>query len=104
MLADRANTLEAALQQIAGATHGQYYRAERADQLQTALADQPNHFTLGTERIDLAAWFAAAVGPLIALPVGLSLWWNRIRVRAARPRRADRSATNTSTGVLSAGG
>ncbi|WP_029136363.1 VWA domain-containing protein [Nakamurella lactea] len=76
---------EPALQQIAETTGGQYYRAENADQLQTALADLPNHVTLITEKADLAAWFAAAGGLLIALAVGLSLWWNRIRVPRREP-------------------
>lgn len=74
---------EPALQQVADTTGGEYYRAESADQLQTALADLPSHVSLTTEKIDLAAWFAAVGGLLIALAVALSLWWNRIRM----PRR-----------------
>jgi len=71
---------EAALQEVADTTGGQYYRAESAGQLQTALADLPSHVTVTTKKIDLAAWFAALGALLMAAAVGLSLWWNRIRI------------------------
>ncbi len=71
---------EAVLQNVAKTTGGQYYRAQNADQLQDALGDLPSHVTVAHKEIDLAAWFAGAGGLVIALAVGLSLWWNRIRV------------------------
>lgn len=71
---------ERALQSVASATGGQYYRAQNADQLQSALVDLPNHVTVTHQRIDLSAWFAGGGGLLVALAVGLSLWWNRIRL------------------------
>ena len=77
---------ERALQNVATTTGGQYYRAQNADQLQSALVDLPNHVTVTHQKIDLAAWFAGAGGLLVAVAVGLSLWWNRIRLpRPVRP-------------------
>jgi Ca-activated chloride channel homolog len=35
--------------------------------------------------MDLAAWFAAGGGLLIAAAVALSLWWNRTPARAPGP-------------------
>jgi Ca-activated chloride channel family protein len=70
---------ENALQAIAQTTGGQYYRAENADQLQKALGDLPSHVTVVTKHIDIASWFAGAGGLLVAIAVGLSLWWNRVR-------------------------
>ncbi len=75
---------EAALQNLAETTGGQYYRAQNADQLQGALTDLPNHVTVAHEKVDLASRFAGAGGLLIAIAVGLSLWWNRVRM----PREA----------------
>jgi len=43
--------------------------------------------TVAHRKIDLAAWFAAGGGLLIAIAVGLSWWWNRVRT----PRRAPAS-------------
>ena len=74
---------EAALQSVAKTTGGQYYRAENADQLQSALGDLPSHVTVVNRKIDLAAWFAGGGGLLVVLAVGLSLWWNRVRVPRA---------------------
>jgi Ca-activated chloride channel homolog len=70
---------EDALQAIAKTTGGQYYRAESADQLQKALGDLPSHVTVATKHVDIASWFAGAGGLLVAVAVGLSLWWNRVR-------------------------
>jgi Ca-activated chloride channel family protein len=70
---------EATLQTVAEITGGEYYKAESADQLQGALADLPNHVTVVRKHIDIASWFAGAGGLLVAVAVGLSLWWNRVR-------------------------
>jgi Ca-activated chloride channel family protein len=70
---------EDALQGIAKTTGGQYYRAENADQLQKALGDLPSHVTVATKHVDIASWFAGAGGLLVAVAIGLSLWWNRVR-------------------------
>ena len=70
---------EDALQAIAETTGGQYYRAESADQLQDALGDLPSQVTVVNEHVDIASWFAGAGGLLVAVAVGLSLWWNRVR-------------------------
>ena len=70
---------EDALQDVAETTGGQYYRAESADQLQEALGDLPSHVTVVTQHVDIASWFAAVGGLLVAAALALSLWWNRVR-------------------------
>ena len=70
---------ENALQTVAETTGGQYYRAESADQLQEALGDLPSQVTVVTKHVDVASWFAGAGGLLVAIAVGLSLWWTRVR-------------------------
>jgi Ca-activated chloride channel family protein len=70
---------EDSLKAIAQTTGGQYYRAESADQLQKALGDLPSHVTVAKKHVDIASWFAGAGGLLVAVAVGLSLWWNRVR-------------------------
>jgi Ca-activated chloride channel homolog len=67
------------LQAIAEITGGQYYKAESADQLQEALGDLPNQVAVVKKHVDIASWFAGAGGLLVAVAVGLSLWWNRVR-------------------------
>ncbi len=79
---------EDALKNVARTTGGQYYRAVNADQLQGALGDLPSHIVVATEHVDIASWFAAAGGLLIVLAIGLSTWWNRVRIPASpRPPR-----------------
>ena len=68
-----------ALMQISRTTGGTFYRAQDAGQLATALARLPAAFTIVRKHIDIASWFAAAGGLLIAAAVALSLWWNRTR-------------------------
>jgi len=68
-----------ALTQISRTTGGTFYRAQDAGQLATALAKLPTAFTIVREHIDIASWFAAAGGLLVAAAVALSLWWNRTR-------------------------
>jgi len=72
-----------ALMQISRTTGGTFYRAQDASQLSSALARLPAAFTIVRRHLDLASWFAAAGGLLIAAAVGLSLWWNRTRARPA---------------------
>jgi len=67
------------LQAIAETTGGQYYKAESADQLQEALDDLPRHVTVVKKHVDVASWFAGAGGLIVAVAIGLSLWWNRVR-------------------------
>jgi Ca-activated chloride channel homolog len=74
-----------ALQQIAGITGGKFYRAQNADELQTALGNLSGTFTIIRENLDMAAWFAAVGGLLIAAALALSLWWNRARQPRGRP-------------------
>ena len=69
---------EATLQAVAEITGGQYYKAESAHQLQGALGDLPSHVMVVRKHIDIASWFAGAGGLLVAIAVGLSLWWNRV--------------------------
>ena len=71
---------EATLQAVAEITGGQYYKAESADQLQEALGDLPSQVTVANKHVDIASWFAGAGGLLVTIAVGLSLWWNRVRV------------------------
>jgi Ca-activated chloride channel family protein len=68
-----------ALMQIAHTTGGTFYRAQDASQLHSALARLPAAFTIVREHEDLASWFAAGGGLLVAAAVALSLWWNRTR-------------------------
>jgi Ca-activated chloride channel family protein len=74
-----------ALQQIAGTTGGKFFRAQNADQLKTALGSLSGTFTIIREHLDIAAWFAAFGGLLIAAALALSLWWNRTRQPPRRP-------------------
>ena len=76
---------EPSLQAVAEITGGQYYRAESADQLQEALGDLPSQVTVAKKHVDIASWFAGAGGLLVAVAVGLSLWWNRVRVPRLTP-------------------
>jgi Ca-activated chloride channel family protein len=75
-----------ALMQISRTTGGTFYRAQDAVQLSRALAKLPAAFTIVRKQIDLASWFAAGGGLLIAAAVALSLWWNRTR-RMPAPAR-----------------
>jgi Ca-activated chloride channel homolog len=70
---------EGTLQAVADITGGQYYKAESADQLQGALGDLPSQVAVVRKHLDIASWFAGAGGLLVAVAVGLSLWWNRVR-------------------------
>jgi Ca-activated chloride channel family protein len=74
-----------ALMQISKTTGGTFYRAQDASQLSSALAKLPAAFTIVHKHVDIAAAFAALGGLLIAVAVGLSLWWNRARRPAPRP-------------------
>jgi Ca-activated chloride channel family protein len=65
--------------QISRTTGGSFYRAQDAGQLSSALNHLPAAFTIVRKHLDLASWFAAAGGLLIAAAVALSLWWNRTR-------------------------
>jgi Ca-activated chloride channel homolog len=78
-----------ALMQISGATGGTFYRAQDADQLSRALAKLPAAFTIVRKHIDIASWFAAGGGLLIAAAVALSLWWNRTQRMPAPVRIVD---------------
>ena len=78
-----------ALMQISRTTGGTFYRAQDADQLATALARLPAAFTIVRKHIDIASWFAAGGGLLIAAAVALSLWWNRTRRMPAPARIVD---------------
>ncbi|HEV7654646.1 MAG TPA: VWA domain-containing protein [Mycobacteriales bacterium] len=69
----------ASLKQVAATTGGHFYSAQDATQLQSALGDLPRAITVTHKHLDLAAWFAGLGGLLVALAVGLSLWWNRVR-------------------------
>jgi Ca-activated chloride channel family protein len=75
--------------QISKTTGGTFYRAQDADQLSRALAKLPAAFTIVRKHIDIAAWFAAGGGLLIAAAVALSLWWNRTRRMPAPGRSVD---------------
>ncbi|MCW2526553.1 MAG: von Willebrand factor type [Pseudonocardiales bacterium] len=70
---------EAALQGVADTTGGRYYRAVDAGQLKGALADLPRTITVAHKNVDIAYIFAGIGGLLVALAIGLSLWWNRVR-------------------------
>ena len=74
-----------ALMQISRTTGGTFYRAQDAGQLSGALTKLPAAFTIVRKHLDLAPWFAAGGGLLIAAAVALSLWWNRTQRRPAVP-------------------
>ena len=79
-----------ALMRISKTTGGRFYRAQDSDQLATALARLPAAFTVVRKHMDIASWFAAGGGLLIAAAVALSLWWNRThRIRAPRASPVD---------------
>jgi Ca-activated chloride channel family protein len=78
-----------ALRQISRTTGGTFYRAQDAGQLGSALARLPAAFTIVRKHIDIASWFAAGGGLLIAAAVALSLWWNRARRAPAPPGTVD---------------
>jgi Ca-activated chloride channel family protein len=80
------------LTQISRTTGGTFYRAQDAGQLATALAKLPAAFTIVRKHIDIASWFAAAGGLLVAAAVALSLWWNRTRRPPAPGRHGSRSS------------
>jgi Ca-activated chloride channel family protein len=69
----------AALQQIAKATGGTFFRAQDSSQLNHALGTLPAAFTVVHRQTDIAAAFAGLGGLLVAAAVALSLWWNRVR-------------------------
>src|SRR3984957_20956023 len=71
-----------ALMQISRTTGGAVYRAQDADQLSTALAKLPAAFTVVRKHLDIASWFAAGGGLLIAAAVAPSLWWDRPQRRS----------------------
>jgi Ca-activated chloride channel family protein len=70
---------ENALKQVAAATGGQYYRAMNASALDSALKHLPSTITVAHKRVDLADSFAGIGGLFVAVAIGLSLWWNRVR-------------------------
>jgi len=73
-----------ALMRISKTTGGRFYRAQDSDQLATALARLPAAFTVVRKHMDIASWFAAGGGLLVAAAVALSLWWNRTQRTSAR--------------------
>ena len=75
-----------ALRQISQATGGTFFRAQDATQLSRALAKLPAAFSVIRTQVDIAAGFATLGGLLIAVAAGLSLWQDRPRGAAARPR------------------
>ncbi|HYB87051.1 MAG TPA: VWA domain-containing protein [Streptosporangiaceae bacterium] len=79
-----------ALQQIASITGGKFFRAQNADQLKAALGSLSGTFTILREHLDIAVWFAALGGLLIATALALSLWWNRARQPSGRPTGRER--------------
>ena len=76
-----------ALMRISRTTGGRFYPAHDAGQLSTALAKLPAAFTIVRKHLDLANWFAAGGGLLIATAMALSLWWNQARRARARINR-----------------
>jgi Ca-activated chloride channel family protein len=78
-----------ALMRISRTTGGTFYRAQDADQLSKALAKLPAAFTIVRKHMDIAPWFAAGGGLLIAAAVALSLWWNRTQRMPAPARIVD---------------
>ena len=78
-----------ALMRISRTTGGTFYRAQDAAQLSSALAKLPAAFTIVRKHLDIASWFAAGGGLLVAGAMALSLWWNRSRRAPAPERTAD---------------
>ena len=80
---------EDALQQVADATGGRYFRAEDSDQLVGVLNDLPREIGLHKQKMEITVWFVLA-GVLLAFAgVFLSLWWNH---GPAQPRTSPQRA------------
>ncbi len=71
---------------MATTTGGRYYRAVDAGQLDNALKDLPSTITVAHKHVDIANRFAGIGGLLVALAIGLSLWWNRVRTTPPRAK------------------
>jgi Ca-activated chloride channel family protein len=69
----------ATLRRVAAATGARFFQAQDAGQLKHALGSLPSSFRLLRQQHDIAASFAGLGGLLIAVAVGLSLWWSRPR-------------------------
>ncbi|GAB1820081.1 VWA domain-containing protein [Herbidospora sp. RD11066] len=72
---------EEALTQVADATGGKYFRAEDAGQLTDVLTDLPSQIGLHEAQRETTVWFVLFGTLLTFGGVGLSLWWNRARIR-----------------------
>ncbi|GIE84407.1 VWA domain-containing protein [Actinoplanes regularis] len=72
---------EEALTRVADLTGGRYFKAQDADELNGVLGDLPKEIGLHKENVEISFWFVLAGALLVVTGVGLSLWWNRPRVR-----------------------
>jgi Ca-activated chloride channel family protein len=61
---------------VAAATGGEYFQAQDADQLNSALASLPSSIILQHEHIEITVWFAFLGALLVMAAVGLAQWWN----------------------------
>jgi Ca-activated chloride channel family protein len=66
---------EATLRQVAEITHGAYYPAASASELEQVFAGLPTSQILRTESVEVSAGFVAAGGLLAALGLLLGRWW-----------------------------
>jgi Ca-activated chloride channel family protein len=73
---------EATLTKVADLTGGKYFKADNAEALSDILRDLPSQVTLQHKKAEITVWFVLAGALLVLVAVGLSQWWNRLRVRA----------------------
>lgn len=75
---------ENTLTQVATITGGRYFQAKDAKALESVLMNLPNAIVLQHKRMEITFWFALTGALLVAVAVGLSLWWNRSQPVPAR--------------------
>lgn len=69
---------EEALKTVAKTTHGEYFAATNAGQLQDVLANLPKHVTTQQQDVDISAGFTAIAALLLLVGLGLSIRWSTL--------------------------
>jgi Ca-activated chloride channel family protein len=74
---------EPMLMKVADMTGGKYFKAENAQALSDVLRDLPSQVTLQHKNAEITIWFTLGGALLVLVAVGLSQWWNRLRIPPA---------------------